>query len=154
MTLQRKVTIHHNQTSSITRSITRAFMVSAGRRQARSAVRKVYRLLGTISSKTGFDPIVELSLSPLGIDARFTFHPLKRDLTFLLQSFVLHVYERHCSLEPGDVVVDCGAYIGDFTTRASRQVGPQGLVLAFEPNPRSDALCAKNILANRLTNGK
>jgi FkbM family methyltransferase len=128
--------------------------VIAGRRQARSAVRKVYRLLGTISSKTGFDPIVELSLSPLGIDARFTFHPLKRDLTFLLQSFVLHVYERHCSLEPGDVVVDCGAYIGDFTTRASKQVGPEGLVLAFEPNPRSYTLCAKNIRANRLTNVK
>jgi FkbM family methyltransferase len=126
----------------------------ARRQTARTAIRKVYRLLGAFSSKTGFDPIIELSLSPLGIDARFTFHPLKRDLTFLLQSFVLHVYERHCNLEPGDVVLDCGAYIGDFTTRASKLVGPEGLVLSFEPNPRSYSLCARNIRSNRLTNVK
>ncbi len=154
MTLQLKATRGHVRGSSISRSITRAFILIAKKRWARTAVRKVYRLLGTFSSRTGFDPIVELPLSPLGIDARFNLHPFKRDLTFLLQSFVLHVYERHCSLEPGDVVVDCGAYIGDFTTRASRQVGPEGLVLAFEPNPRSYALCAKNIRTNRLTNVK
>jgi FkbM family methyltransferase len=134
--------------------MTRAFFLIATKPWARSAVRKVYRLLGTFSSMTGFDPIIELPLSPLGIDARFSFHPFKRDLTFLLQAFVLHVYERHCSLESGDVVVDCGAYIGDFTARASRKVGPGGLVLAFEPNPRSYALCAKNIRVNRLTNVK
>jgi FkbM family methyltransferase len=154
MTLQQKVGDRHKHGSSISRSITRAFILIARKRWARSAVRKVYRLLGTFSSKTGFDPIIELPLSPLGIDARFSFHPFKRDLTFLLQVFVLHVYERYCSLESGDVVLDCGAYIGDFTTRASRQVGPEGLVLAFEPNPRSYALCAKNIRANRLTNVK
>jgi FkbM family methyltransferase len=128
--------------------------VIARKKTARNAVRRVYRLLGAFSSKTGFDPIIELSLRPLGIDARFTFHPLKRDLTFLLQSFVLHVYDRQCKLEPGDVVVDCGAYIGDFTTRASKLVGPKGLVLAFEPNPRSYSLCARNVRANRLANVK
>ena len=152
MTVPREGPVRPSSQSSIARSLTRAFVVIARRQTARNAVRKVYRLLGAFSSKTGFDPIIELSLSPLGVDAKFTFHPLKRDLTFLLQSFVLHVYERHCALEPGDVVVDCGAYIGDFTTRASKLVGPEGLVLAFEPNPRSYSLCARNIRANGLTN--
>jgi FkbM family methyltransferase len=154
MTLPGKAAVRHKSQSSFGRSITRAFVVIARKKTARNAVRKLYRLLGIFSSKTGFDPIIEISLSPLGIDARFSFHPLKRDLTFLLQSFVLHVYERHCTLEPGDVVVDCGAYIGDFTTRASKLVGPEGLVLAFEPNPRSYSLCARNIRENRLTNVK
>jgi FkbM family methyltransferase len=152
MTLPREVANRPGHESSISNFVTRAFILIARKRQARNAVRKVYRLLGTFSSKTGFDPIIELSLRPLGIDARFTFHLLKRDLTFLLQVFVLHVYERHCKLELGDVVVDCGAYIGDFTTRASRLVGPKGLVLAFEPNPKSHSLCARNVRTNRLTN--
>lgn len=35
----------------------------------------------------------------------------------------------------GDVVVDAGAFPGDFTVYASRKVGPSGRVIAFEPHP-------------------
>ena len=121
---------------------------------SRNAVVRLYEVLGAFSSKTGLDPIVDLSLAPLGINARFSFHLLNRDLNFLLQVFVLRVYEKYCPLEPGDVVVDCGAYIGEFTTRASKIVGPKGLVLSFEANPQSYSLCVKNIRANNLTNVK
>jgi FkbM family methyltransferase len=113
-----------------------------------------YKLIGAISSATGIDPVLELPLGPLGVDARFSFHVFNRDINFLLQVFVLHIYERHCRLQPGDVVIDCGAYIGDFTTRASRIVGPKGLVLAFEANPETYSICAQNVRANKLTNVK
>jgi FkbM family methyltransferase len=121
---------------------------------ARRIVHQTYGLLGTVSGRIGVDPLAEVTLGPLGIKEKFRFHLLRRDLGFLIQVFILRVYERHCRLEPGDVVIDCGAYIGDFTTRASKLVGDKGLVLAFEPNPQSYSLCAINIRKNKLSNVK
>src|SRR3990167_6167056 len=40
-------------------------------------------------------------------------------------------------IKPGDVVVDAGAFIGDHTIAYSRDVGSEGEVLAFEPNPKA-----------------
>lgn len=134
--------------------VARAVSTLAHRRLARRIVHQIYGLLGTVSGRLGIDPVVEVPLTPLGIKEKFRFHLLRRDLGFLIQVFVLRVYERYCRLEPGDVVIDCGAYIGDFTTRASKLVGDQGLVLSFEPNPQSYSICATNIRANRLENVK
>ncbi len=131
-----------------------AVSILASVRLARQAVVQVYKAVGAFSSATGIDPVLELPLGPLGVDARFSFHVFNRDINFILQVFVLHIYERHCKLQAGDVVVDCGAYIGDFTTRASRIVGPKGRVLAFEANPKTYSICARNIRNNRLTNVK
>jgi FkbM family methyltransferase len=44
---------------------------------------------------------------------------------------------------PGDVVVDAGANFGLFAERLSQLVGPEGTVLAFEPNPN----CAPHLEA-------
>src|SRR4029077_13160541 len=38
-------------------------------------------------------------------------------------------------IRPGDTVVDVGAFIGDHTLAFSKQVGGEGVVYAFEPNP-------------------
>jgi FkbM family methyltransferase len=38
-------------------------------------------------------------------------------------------------IKPGDTVVDVGGLIGDHTVPYAQIVGPEGLVLAFEPNP-------------------
>ena len=38
-------------------------------------------------------------------------------------------------IRPGDTVVDVGAFIGDHTLAYSKQVGSEGVVYAFEPNP-------------------
>lgn len=119
---------------------------------ARQGVVQVYKVVGALSSATGIDPVLEIPLGPLGVDARFSFHVFNRDINFILQVFVLHIYERHCKLRTGDVVVDCGAYIGDFTTRASRIVGPKGKVLAFEANPKTYSICKRNIRNNELVN--
>src|SRR5438132_14311598 len=51
-----------------------------------------------------------------------------------------------------DVCVDVGAHLGYFTLLASKLVGPDGHVYAFEPSPSNyDALCA-NIALNGVTN--
>ncbi len=40
-------------------------------------------------------------------------------------------------LHPGDTFVDCGANIGLWSLTAAPIVGPEGHVVAFEPNPRT-----------------
>ncbi len=55
-------------------------------------------------------------------------------------------------LAPGQVVLDIGAWIGMYTLLASRRVGPQGHVYAFEPNPASRAVLSANLERNRAEN--
>ena len=65
------------------------------------------------------------------------------------------VYEPHVTavfaarLRPGMTVVDIGANIGWFTLLAASRVGPEGRVLAVEPNP----LNARMLEASRQANG-
>lgn len=47
-------------------------------------------------------------------------------------------------LGPGDVVVDAGANFGHYALTAAHVVGPEGLVLAFEPHPDVFALLEEN----------
>ena len=53
-------------------------------------------------------------------------------------------------LEPGDHVVDVGAYIGYYTLLAARRVGSSGHVWAFEPFPETFALLERNLVVNCL----
>ena len=109
-------------------------------------------LIGFLGAKIRLNPTVEISLKPFGVDAKFSIQLLRRDLPSLVEVFVNHVYDRFCMIGLGDVIVDCGAYIGEFTIYASRKVGNYGLVLAFEPNVDSFNLCIRNIGANRIRN--
>lgn len=55
------------------------------------------------------------------------------------------------SLRPGLTVVDGGAHLGVYTVLAARAVGPDGHVLAFEPDPYNFGALAWN--ARRLAGG-
>ncbi len=55
-------------------------------------------------------------------------------------------------LQPGDLFVDGGAHVGAYTVLAARRVGPQGLVVAFEPEPENRRRLRRSIAANRLAN--
>jgi FkbM family methyltransferase len=55
-------------------------------------------------------------------------------------------------LRPGMTFVDIGAHVGYYTALAGRLVGPRGLVLAFEPNPRNYELLLANVWRNGLAN--
>ena len=54
-------------------------------------------------------------------------------------------------LRPGDVFVDVGANAGLMVLAASRWVGPEGRIFAFEPSTREYARLTDTIARNRLT---
>jgi FkbM family methyltransferase len=53
-------------------------------------------------------------------------------------------------LQPGSVVIDVGANLGEWTVPFARKVGPAGRVLAIEPAPRSAAALESTLAANAL----
>lgn len=63
-------------------------------------------------------------------------------------------YEKRCIslmtawLEPGQTVLDIGAHVGLFSLYAAREVGKNGRVFAFEPNPDNFDLLVRNAEAN------
>jgi FkbM family methyltransferase len=68
---------------------------------------------------------------------------LKRSLKGYLEKHDLHA---------GETIVDCGAYIGEFTLYAAKAVGPTGTVIAFEPDPGIHKKLIANIALNGLRN--
>ena len=61
-----------------------------------------------------------------------------------METFVGEAYERVWRPEEGDTVLDIGAYVGMFTIKASKAVGPTGRVIAIEPSPENYALLKRN----------
>jgi FkbM family methyltransferase len=55
-------------------------------------------------------------------------------------------------LKPAMTFVDVGAHVGYYAVLAGRLLGPRGLVLAFEPNPRNYELLTANVWRNGLAN--
>jgi FkbM family methyltransferase len=55
-------------------------------------------------------------------------------------------------LRRGMTFLDIGAHVGYFSVLAARLVGPRGLVLAFEPDPRNFELLLANVWRNELAN--
>jgi len=60
--------------------------------------------------------------------------------------------EVHRLLRPGDTFIDVGANVGFFTLLAATLVGPQGNVIAFEPNPENCNLLLRSLAQNELRN--
>jgi len=56
------------------------------------------------------------------------------------------------SISKGDIVIDIGAHIGWYSLLASQYVGKEGIVFAFEPEPRSFNILIKNIKINNIKN--
>ena len=64
-------------------------------------------------------------------------------------------HEQHAVrnlVSPGDVFLDVGANIGQYSLIASRLVGPEGTVHAFEPAPATGRMLLKNVRLNGLSN--
>lgn len=55
-------------------------------------------------------------------------------------------------VKPGDFVIDVGAFVGFYTQRMSRLVGPAGSVWSFEPVPQTHAILQAAVRDLRLTN--
>jgi FkbM family methyltransferase len=56
------------------------------------------------------------------------------------------------TVRPGDTVLDVGANIGYFSVLGSTLVGPQGRVIAVEPEPRNLLLLKANLWRNQCAN--
>ena len=63
---------------------------------------------------------------------------------------VARALTEHCA--PGDVVLDIGAHVGIFSCLMSEVVGPQGTVIAVEPDRRNAHLLRGNLLGRGLAN--
>lgn len=55
-------------------------------------------------------------------------------------------------IKPGDTVLDVGANVGYHTLLASRLVGPEGLVIACEPEPTNLSVLGENVHRNEALN--
>ena len=55
-------------------------------------------------------------------------------------------------VEPGHVVYDIGAHVGSYSLLASRLVGPEGLVLAFEPLSANLEFLRQHLELNHVSN--
>jgi FkbM family methyltransferase len=68
--------------------------------------------------------------------------------------YTTYLFGEYDSLhvKPGDIVLDAGANIGDFTVLAARRAGKSGRVVAIEPNVYSRELLAHNLAKNGLHN--
>lgn len=62
------------------------------------------------------------------------------------------VHAQILAMASGECFIDIGANLGLFTMVASRHLGPQGRVIAFEPNQKTFADLAGNLAANNCTN--
>ncbi len=61
-------------------------------------------------------------------------------------------YELLRKLQPGDHVIDAGAFPGDYALFAARRVGPGGHVYAFEPSAANRRVLERNIRLAKVTN--
>jgi FkbM family methyltransferase len=86
-----------------------------------------------------FIQLVDMSEIELGIVRQGVFEPETVDVFTSL-------------LEPGMMVLDGGANIGQYTLMAAHAVGLQGHVHAFEPTPRIAAQLRANVVLNRFEN--
>ncbi|MBX4196783.1 FkbM family methyltransferase [Candidatus Pacearchaeota archaeon] len=94
---------------------------------------------------------------------KFPEWPIKNDIRYflafnrLVPSFVSDLspvkgYELNYHIKPGDIVVDAGAFTGDYTVFAAKRAGPHGKVLAFEPDAKNRKILAHNLNHEGLRN--
>ena len=55
-------------------------------------------------------------------------------------------------IEPGDVAIDCGANIGGITIPLAQKIGPEGYMVAFEPQQYIYHTLCGNVSINNLSN--
>ena len=83
-------------------------------------------------------------LQPSGVELEFPSLPESDETT--------EVYLKALDLQPGDCMLDLGAYAGASAYFFSKAVGPDGLVIAFEPDQKTFPYLLGNIKRHQLIN--
>ncbi|MEM3192988.1 MAG: FkbM family methyltransferase, partial [Candidatus Parvarchaeota archaeon] len=73
------------------------------------------------------------------------------DIAAILEVFVLNVYKNE-KIRKGDVVLDLGAGIGEFSTLSSGKIGSNGKVTAIEPSPNDYRTLTDSLKENHCDN--
>jgi FkbM family methyltransferase len=93
---------------------------------------------------------------PYKLEAGWVYLNIKESRMMLQRALGCYEESKHQAfkqfLRPGATFVDVGCNKGDFTLLASRLVGPQGHVLAFEPHPENCRWIRKSIRKNSYRN--
>jgi FkbM family methyltransferase len=98
------------------------------------------------TSPTGF-----FDLTP--IDIPLTLYASLETVYSFHQKYPQYAYNRddvHISVEPGDIVFDCGACLGDTALIFSFQAGQSGKIFSFEPSMLALQVFEANMKANPL----
>jgi hypothetical protein len=114
-------------------------LVAGSRLSGHWLVNALLRDLGIYDTTPAYLESQDLYVPRPLVDAYRRIEPLTR------QAF------RHALL-PGRTVVDVGARVGAYTVVAARAVGRRGTVYAFEQDPDSRTLLARNVRRQRLRN--
>lgn len=120
----------------------------------KSTIEKIpgaFRLYKFITSRTGEGKIYTVSKGPVsGLRwKRYNRLPYWYHLG-LYEPQLTHYLQRH--LRPNDTYWDLGAHAGYHAICAARIVGPQGCVIAVEPDPEIAAIMHEQIDLNELPN--
>ena len=125
------------------RAVVRAISVAAGPRRRTAAEALLHAAFGDTVEAQGHLLRITRGDRPLGERLR------RRGIWSEAETAL---YRR--LLRPGQTAVDGGAHVGYFTTLFARQVGVDGLVIAFEPEPQNRSLLEENVRANGYANVK
>ncbi len=52
---------------------------------------------------------------------------------------------KEYKIKEGDIVIDCGAYLGFFAIYAAKKAGEKGRIFAFEPDPKNYKILERNV---------
>lgn len=108
-------------------------------------------VFGLTGVQSDFEILLPTSLFS-DVKGRLPFRPISVDPFIVYETYVAKSYDKMYAPKTGNVVIDVGAYIGDYVLKASHMVGSSGTVVAFEPHPKLADLCRKTIQINGLRN--
>ena len=92
---------------------------------------------------------IKLELGGRPVQFDLNYHPTWQGRV-IYEPEVVNIMGR--CVKPGDCVIDAGANLGFFTLLASRLVGEDGLVIAFDADPRAYRDLCRNLKLNRINN--
>ena len=89
--------------------------------------------------------------------------PIKNNIRYflafnkLVPSFISDIspikgYELNYNLKEGDIVIDAGAFTGDYAVFAAKKVKERGKVIAFEPDSKNRRILIKNLNHEKIKN--
>ncbi|HEY3842829.1 MAG TPA: FkbM family methyltransferase [Acidimicrobiales bacterium] len=138
-----------------------AVLAQLGNDRPLSGLSELRRLMAPFDRQTfptavrvnfGGDDVVECEVDGVRLALDTADTSVSRTLidTLTYEAHVTAVFRRY--LRPGMTVVDVGANVGYFSALAAQLVGPEGHVLALEPNSENCRLILLTALANHADN--